>query len=174
MREQAVGRGAVPVHRVGRDVDRIARLQRLRLLPLEADAADAAEAIERLPNRVRVPGGAGARGERDNRPAEPRRRVGGDDRILKHDPGEGLGGALPRLTLPGANYPGFYWHGFSPFDRLGADSMPENMRRGRTGQPPVRPRQRSVPEGAARRPWPAVSLRRDDGAAPAASSDVVR
>jgi hypothetical protein len=38
MREQAIGRSAVPVHRVRRDIDRIARVQHLRLLALEADA----------------------------------------------------------------------------------------------------------------------------------------
>src|SRR6266852_3271023 len=47
MREQALGRGAVPMHRVGRDVDDIAGVQHLRLLALKADAADATEAIER-------------------------------------------------------------------------------------------------------------------------------
>src|SRR3954447_23735136 len=53
--KQPVGRGAVPMQRIGRDVDRIARTQYLRLLALETDAADAAEAIERLADRVRVP-----------------------------------------------------------------------------------------------------------------------
>src|SRR5260370_14338950 len=44
MREQPIGRGAVPVHRIRRDIDRIARVQHLRLLALEADAADAGQA----------------------------------------------------------------------------------------------------------------------------------
>src|SRR5215208_4215953 len=52
MREQPVGRGAVPMLRIGRDVDRVARMQHLRLLAVEADAADAAEAIKRLAHRV--------------------------------------------------------------------------------------------------------------------------
>jgi hypothetical protein len=55
MREQAVGRSAVPVHRIRWDIDRIARVQHLRLLALEADAADAGQTEERLPNRVGVP-----------------------------------------------------------------------------------------------------------------------
>ena len=61
MREQAIGRSAVPVHRVRRDIDRIARVQHLRLLALEADAADAGQTEERLPNRVGVPCGACSR-----------------------------------------------------------------------------------------------------------------
>src|SRR5262249_58256843 len=44
MREKVVGRGAVPMHRVGRDVDDIAGIDRLRRLALEADAADPAAA----------------------------------------------------------------------------------------------------------------------------------
>src|SRR5690348_14670277 len=66
VREQPVGRGAVPMQRIWRDVDRIARAQDLRLLALETDAADAAEAIERLADRVRVPRGACARREGDD------------------------------------------------------------------------------------------------------------
>src|SRR4030088_2065426 len=58
MREQAIGRSAVPVHRIRRDIDRIARVQHLRLLALEADAADAGQTEERLPNWVGVPRGA--------------------------------------------------------------------------------------------------------------------
>src|SRR6516162_7905609 len=55
MREQALGRGAVPVQRVGRDVDRVARVQHLRLLAFEANATDAGETEQGLPNRVRMP-----------------------------------------------------------------------------------------------------------------------
>src|SRR6202171_4903617 len=72
MREQAIGRGAVPVHRIRRDIDRIARVQHLRLLALEADAADAGQTEECLPNRVGVPCGASARGERNDRTSKAR------------------------------------------------------------------------------------------------------
>ena len=72
MREQAIGRRAVPVHRIRRDIYRIARVQHLRLLALEADAADAGQTEERLPNRVGVPRGACARRER-NRTSKARR-----------------------------------------------------------------------------------------------------
>src|SRR5947207_394897 len=103
MREQPVRRRAVPVHRVGRDVDDIAWVQHLRLLALEADAADPRQAIERLPDRVGVPGGAGPRGEGDDRAAETRWRVRGDHRVLKHDAGKGFGGAPLCRALTGAN-----------------------------------------------------------------------
>ena len=63
MRKQPVGRGTVPVHRVGRDVDRVARVQHLRLLALKADAADPRQAKQRLPDRMRVPRGARAGSE---------------------------------------------------------------------------------------------------------------
>src|ERR1051326_2175916 len=52
MREQAIGGGAVPMQRIGRNVDDIARVQYLRLLALEADAADPAQAVKRLPDGV--------------------------------------------------------------------------------------------------------------------------
>ena len=68
VREQPVGCGAVPMLRVGRDVDRVARTQDLRLLAFVADAADTAQAIERLADGVRVPGGARARREGDDVP----------------------------------------------------------------------------------------------------------
>ena len=71
MREQAIGRSAMPVHRIWRDVDRVARVQHLRLFALETDAADTGQTEERLPNRMRVPRGAGARRERNDEP--PRR-----------------------------------------------------------------------------------------------------
>ena len=67
MREQAIGRGAVPMHRIRWDIDRIAGVQHLRLLALEADAADAGQTEERLPNRVGVPRGACSRRERNDR-----------------------------------------------------------------------------------------------------------
>src|SRR4051794_31264765 len=73
MREQALRRSAVPVHRIRRDVDRIARVQHLRLLALEADTADAGQTKERLSNRVGVPSGAGAG---VNVTTEPPRREG--------------------------------------------------------------------------------------------------
>ena len=82
MREQAIRRSAVPVHRIRRDVDRIARVQHLGLLPLEADAANAGQTEERLSNRVGVPGGAGAWRERNYRAAKTRGCLGGDNRIL--------------------------------------------------------------------------------------------
>ena len=110
MREQAIGRGAVPVHRIRRDIDRIARVQHLRLLALEADAADAGQAEERLPDRVGVPRGACARRERNDRTSKARRRFGGDHRILEHDSCEGLGGTPPCGARPGANDSGFDWH----------------------------------------------------------------
>ncbi|MNC86222.1 hypothetical protein D3C83_18630 [compost metagenome] len=110
MREQTVGRGAVPVLRIGRDVDDVAGVQHLRLLAGKADAADARQAIERLSDRVGVPRGARAGRERDDRPAHPRRRLGDDDRVLEHDAGKGFGGAAPRLALSGANDSGFDWH----------------------------------------------------------------
>src|ERR1700726_3220253 len=114
MRKQAIGRGPVPVHRIRRDVDRIARVQHLRLLAFEADAADAGQTEERLPNRVGVPRGACARRERDDRTAKARRRLGGDHRILEHNAGEGLGGASSCVARPGANDSGFYWHDCTP------------------------------------------------------------
>src|ERR1700731_473495 len=114
MCEQPIRRGAVPVHRVGRDVDDVARVQHLRLLALEADAADPGQTKQRLPDRMGGPGGARARRERHDRPAEARRRFGGDDRILEHDPGEGLRGAAPGLACSGANDSGFDGHGLSP------------------------------------------------------------
>jgi hypothetical protein len=43
MREQAVGRGAVPMHRIRWDIDCIAGVQHLRLLAHEADAADSGQ-----------------------------------------------------------------------------------------------------------------------------------
>jgi hypothetical protein len=55
MREQAIGRGPVPVHRIRRDIDRIPGAEHLRLLTLEANAADAGQTEERLPHRVGVP-----------------------------------------------------------------------------------------------------------------------
>jgi hypothetical protein len=61
MREQAIGRSAVPVHRIRRDIDRITRVQHLGLLALEADAADAGQTEERLPDWVSMPSGACAR-----------------------------------------------------------------------------------------------------------------
>jgi hypothetical protein len=51
MREQPVRRGAVPMHCIRRDIDRIARVQHLRLLALEADAADPGATEERLSDR---------------------------------------------------------------------------------------------------------------------------
>src|SRR5882672_3236020 len=114
MREQAIRRGAVPVHGIRRDIDRIARVQHLRLLALEADAADAGQTEERLPNRVGVPRGACPRRERNHRTAKARRRLGGDDRILEHNAGEGFGGASPCGARPGANDSGFYRHDCSP------------------------------------------------------------
>ena len=56
MREQAIGRCPMPVHRIRRDIDHIARVQHLRLLAFEADAADAGQTEERLPNRVLAAG----------------------------------------------------------------------------------------------------------------------
>src|SRR5271168_1588096 len=66
MREQAIGRSAVPVRRIRRDIDRMARVEHLGLLALETDAADAGQIKERLPDRVGMPRGACARGERNN------------------------------------------------------------------------------------------------------------
>ena len=100
MREQAIGRSAVPVHRIRRDIDRIARVQHLGLLALEADAADAGQTEERLPDWVGMPRGACARRERNDRASKTRRRLGGDHRILEHDAGEGLGGTPPRIPRP--------------------------------------------------------------------------
>src|SRR5262249_16683714 len=114
MREQAIGRSAVPVHRIRWDVDRIARVQHLRLLALEADAADAGQTEERLTNRVGVPRGACSRRERNNRASETRGRLGGDHRILEHDACEGVGGAPLCGARPGANDSGLYWHDCSP------------------------------------------------------------
>jgi hypothetical protein len=95
MREQAIGRCPMPVHRIRRDIDHIARVQHLRLLAFEADAADAGQTEERLPNRVGVPRRACTRRERNDRTSKARRRLGSDHRILEHDTGEGLGGAQP-------------------------------------------------------------------------------
>src|SRR5271155_5385506 len=114
MREQAIGCGAVPVHRIRRDIDRIARVQHLRLLALEADAADAGQTEERLPHRVGVPRGAGARREGNHRTSKTRRCLSGDHRILEHDAGEGVGRTPPCGARPGANYSGLYWHGCPP------------------------------------------------------------
>jgi hypothetical protein len=98
MREQAIGRGTVPVHRVRRYIDRIAGVQHLRLLALETDAANAGQTEERLPNRVRVPRGARAGRERNDGTSKARWRLGRNHRILEHNAGEGLGGA-PRLVV---------------------------------------------------------------------------
>src|SRR6185437_10996918 len=114
MREQTIGRGAVPMHRIRRDVDRVARVQHLRLLALEADAADAGQAEERLPNRVRVPRGACARCERDDRTSKARRRLGGDHRILEHDSGERLSGTPPGIPRARTNDSGLDWHDYAP------------------------------------------------------------
>jgi hypothetical protein len=54
------------------------------------------------------------RRERNDRTSKARRRLGGDHRILEHDPGEGLGGAPPGVARPGANDSGLYWHCFFP------------------------------------------------------------
>src|SRR5438876_8946979 len=78
MREQAIGRSAVPVHRIRRDIDRIARVQHLRLLALETDPADTRQTEERLPNWMGMPRGARARCKRNNRTSQARRRLGGD------------------------------------------------------------------------------------------------
>src|ERR1700730_4658626 len=104
----------MPVHRIGRDIDRIARVQHLRLLALEADAADAGQTEERLPNWVGVPRGACSRRKRNDRTSKARGRLGGDHRILEHDAGEGLGGAPPCSARPSANDSGFYWHDSAP------------------------------------------------------------
>src|SRR5437588_765656 len=73
MREQAVGRSSVPVHRVRRDIHRIARVQHLRLLTLEADAAHARQTKQRLSNRV---GCHAVRAPGVNVTTEPPRRDG--------------------------------------------------------------------------------------------------
>src|SRR5437764_8090049 len=114
MREQAIRRSSVPVHRVRRDVDRIARVQHLRLLALEADAADAGQTEERLPNRVGMPRSACSRRESNDRASKTRRRLGGYYRILEHDAGEGLSGTPPRAPRPCTNDSGFDWHDYAP------------------------------------------------------------
>src|SRR3954451_23191220 len=48
MREQPIGRSAMPMHSIRRDIDRVSRVQHLRFFSLEADAADAGQTKERL------------------------------------------------------------------------------------------------------------------------------
>ena len=80
------------------------------------------------PTGCAVPCGACAWCERNDRAAHTRRRLGGDHRILKHNAGEGLGGASPRGARSGANDSSFYWHSCTPSGR---------------GRPQDRPRIRS-------------------------------
>jgi len=124
MREQAIGGGAVPMHRIRRDVDRIARVEHLRLLALEADPAHAGQTEERLPDRVGVPSGACARCKCNDRTSQARRRLGGDYRILEHNARERLGGASSGSARPGANYSGFYRHGYAPSSGDGSRGPP--------------------------------------------------
>jgi len=63
--------GAVPVRRVGRDVDRVAGVQDLWPLAFEADAPDTGETEQGLPDWVRMPSGPRARREGDDRATEP-------------------------------------------------------------------------------------------------------
>ena len=84
MDHHRVGRRAVPMARVRRDDDRVARLDLLHRLAFELVAADARQHVEDLADRVLVPVGAPARHERHARRAQPRRLLGREHRIRQH------------------------------------------------------------------------------------------
>src|SRR3954447_8030175 len=90
MNKQLVGCGAVPVHRIGWDLNHVAWLEHLCRLPVEADAAGPAHAVKGLPQRMRVRGSARARGKGVNQTGEARRQVGRSEQFLEYDASEGL------------------------------------------------------------------------------------
>jgi hypothetical protein len=81
---RVVRRGAVPVLLAGRDPHRIAGADLLHRFALALHPADAGDDVERLPQRMGVPIGTRAGLEADAQRHQPRRRLGGDDRVLPH------------------------------------------------------------------------------------------
>src|SRR4051794_19348174 len=91
MNKQLVGCGAVPVQRVWWNLNHVAWFEHLCRFPVEADAAGPAHAVEGLPQRMRVPSRARARGKGVNQTGETRRQVGRNEQFLEHEASEGLG-----------------------------------------------------------------------------------
>src|SRR5271156_6334030 len=85
-----------------------------------------------------MPSGTCAWRKRNDRTAKARRRLSRDHRILEHDPGEGLGGASPRIACPGANDSSFYWHDCALLLVTAASRLPEIKGRAGAKQPLVR------------------------------------
>src|SRR4051794_23031712 len=90
---EAIRGGAVPVILAGLEVDAVAGADDLDRSLAALAEPHALGDPDRLAERVRVPGGARARGEVDAGSLQPRRRRRGGYLVDVHRPGEPLGGA---------------------------------------------------------------------------------
>src|SRR4029077_1119408 len=93
VRHEARGRGAVPVVLARLEVHAIAGADLLDRAALALAAADALGDEDRLAERVRVPVGAGARGEVHERRRRAGGRLGRGDRVDVDAAGEPVAGA---------------------------------------------------------------------------------
>ena len=97
-----VGRGAVPVVLAGLEEDAVAGSDQLDAAALALAEPDTLGDPDRLAERVRVPRGAGARGEMDGSRADARVVASRSDRVDIDRAGEPVGGADPGLErIPG-------------------------------------------------------------------------